>query len=57
MSKTVKNWLIAAAALILAGTVVFAIALALCGGDITKLGTVDYVETTFEPSGDLKISQ
>ena len=54
MSKTVKNWLIAAAALILAGMVVFAIALALCGGDITKLGTVDYVETTFEPSGDFE---
>ena len=54
MSKAVKNWLIAAAALILAGTVVFAIALALCGGDITKLGTVDYVETTFEPSGDFE---
>lgn len=52
MSKTVKKWLIAALALILAGAAMFATALALCGWDITKLGTVDYVETTLEPSGD-----
>lgn len=54
MSKTVRNWLIAAAALIFAGAILFAATLALCGWDITKLGTVDYVETTLEPSGDFK---
>ncbi len=54
MSKTVRNWLIAAAAFIFAGAVILAAALALCGGDITKLGTVDYVETTYEPSGDFE---
>lgn len=54
MSKTVKNWLIAALALILAGAAMFTTALALCGWDITKLGTVDYVETTLEPSGDFE---
>ncbi len=54
MSKTVKNWLIAAMALILAGAAMFTAALALCGWDITKLGTVDYVETTLEPSGDFE---
>lgn len=54
MSKTVKKWLIAALALILAGAAMFTAALALCGWDITKLGTVDYVETTLEPSGDFE---
>ena len=54
MSKTVKKWLIAALALILAGTAMFTTALALCGWDVTKLGTVDYVETTLEPSGDFE---
>ena len=54
MSKTVKNWLIAALALILAGAAMFTTALALCGWDIAKLGTVDYVETTLEPSGDFE---
>ncbi len=54
MSKTVRNWLIAAAALIFAGAAMFTTALALCGWDISKLGTVDYVETTLEPSGDFE---
>ncbi len=54
MSKTVKKWLIAAAVMIFAGAVLFAVVLAFCGGDITKLGTVDYVTTTYEPSGDFK---
>ena len=54
MSKTVKKWLIAALALILAGAAMFTAALALCGWDVTKLGTVDYVETTLEPSGDFE---
>ena len=54
MNKTVRNWLIAAAALIFTGALLFAVALAFTGGDITKLGTVDYVTTTFEPSGDFE---
>ena len=54
MSKTVKKWLIAAAVLILVGAAMFTIALALCGWNITKLGTVDYVTTTFEPGGDFE---
>ena len=54
MSKTVKKWLIAALALILAGAAMFTTALALCGWDIAKLGTVDFVETTLEPSGDFE---
>ncbi len=54
MSKTVKYWLWAAAVLMLAGAALFAVTLALCGWDITKLGTVDYVTNTFEPSGDFK---
>ena len=54
MSKTVKKWLIAAAVLMLVGAAMFTIALALCGWDITRLGTVDYVTTTLEPSGDFE---
>ncbi len=54
MSKIVKIWLIAAAVLIFAGAAVFTTALALCGGDIAKLGTVDYVTTTYEPTGDFE---
>lgn len=54
MNKTVKKWLIAAAVLILVGAAMFTTALALCGWDITKLGTVDYVTTTLDPSGDFK---
>ncbi len=54
MNKTVKNWLITAAALILASAVLFVITLALCGWDITRLGTVNYATNTFEPSGDFK---
>lgn len=54
MSKTVKKWLIAAVVLILAGAAMFTTALAFCGWDITKLGTVDYVTTTYEPSVDFE---
>lgn len=54
MTKTTKNWLIAAAALIFAGALLFVTALALGGWNIDKLGTVEYVETTLEPSGDFE---
>lgn len=54
MSKTVKIWLIVGAALILVSAILFIIALAFCGWDITKLGTANYVTTTYEPSGDFK---
>lgn len=54
MNNTTKNWLIAASQLILVGVILFAAALALCSFDIKKLGTVDYVETTYEPIGNFE---
>ncbi len=54
MNKTARNWLTAAAILILLGVVLFAVAMAAGGGDLNKLGTVNYTTNTYEPGSDFQ---
>lgn len=57
MSKTVKIWLITAAALIALGLILFACVMANYDWDFTKLSTVTYVTNTYETNGEFdKIS-
>ncbi len=54
MSKTVKIWLVAAAALILIGGILFAGVMFVNGWDLHKLGTVTYTTSTYEADGDFQ---
>ena len=57
MSKTTKIWLIAAAALVTLGAILFAGVMAQYDWDFTKLSTVTYVTSTYEVSDEFdKIS-
>ncbi len=51
MSKTAKIWLIVAAVLTALGLLIFVGAVAACGMDFAKLGTVAYTTETYEVSG------
>ena len=52
MSKTVKIWLMAAAALVALGGILFAGVMANYEWDFTKLSTVTYVTNTYEAHGE-----
>lgn len=51
MSKTVKIWLVTAAALVAAGSILFAGVMAAYDWDFTKLSTVTYVNNTYRAKG------
>ncbi len=48
MNKTTKAWLIAATVMVVLGVVMFAVVVAVIGGDFSKLGTVTYETVTHE---------
>ena len=52
MSKTVKIWLMTAAALVALGGILFAGVMANYEWDFTKLSTVTYVTNTYEAHGE-----
>ena len=54
MSKTVKIWLTAAAALVALGVILFAVSMIANGWDFNKLGTVTYTTNIYEVDGDFK---
>ncbi len=54
MSKEVKIWLTAAAALVALGVILFAGAMLANGGDLNKLSSVTYTTNTYEADGDFQ---
>ena len=54
MSKAVKMWLTAAAALVVLGVILFAGAMIASGGNLNEIGTVTYTTNTYEVDGDFK---